>query len=97
MTDYVALLVARAVDEILPVTGITGDGTAIDSGVAVEGAAMVGEGAELAFDEASVAKLTQGVGSVIDQFSGGAIGSVIGKGFSGLAMRGWKPGTPDCL
>lgn len=58
---------------------------------------MRGDGADYAFDEASVAKLTQDVGSVIDQFGGlgCATGSMMRKGFSGLAMRGWKPGTPD--
>ncbi|MFF3955231.1 hypothetical protein ACFYY1_18675 [Streptomyces sp. NPDC001890] len=55
---------------------------------------MGGDGADLAFDEASVAKFTQGVGSVIDQLGelGGATGSVMGKGFSGLAMTGMEAG-----
>ncbi|MEU2135061.1 hypothetical protein [Streptomyces sp. NPDC018352] len=55
---------------------------------------MGGDGADLAFDEASVAKFTQGVGSVIDQLGelGGATGSVLGKGFSGLAMTGMEAG-----
>lgn len=55
---------------------------------------MSGDGADLAFDKASVAKFTQGVSSVIDQLGelGGATGSVMGKGFSGLAMTGMETG-----
>ncbi|MFG2430484.1 hypothetical protein [Streptomyces sp. NPDC048590] len=48
----------------------------------------------LAFDQASVAKFTKGVGATIDQLGelGGATGSVMGKGFSGLAMTGMEAG-----
>ncbi|MFJ1548746.1 hypothetical protein [Streptomyces sp. NPDC088246] len=55
---------------------------------------MSGDGADLAFDKESVAKFTQGVGAVIDQLGelGGATGSVMGKGFSGLAMTGMEAG-----
>ncbi|MFJ3188359.1 hypothetical protein [Streptomyces halstedii] len=50
--------------------------------------------ANLAFDQASVAKFTNGVGATIDQLGelGGATGSVMGKGFSGLAMTGMEAG-----
>ncbi|MFD9290336.1 hypothetical protein ACFWBV_19045 [Streptomyces sp. NPDC060030] len=50
--------------------------------------------ANLAFDQASVAKFTKGVGATIDQLGelGGATGSVMGKGFSGLAMTGMGAG-----
>ncbi|MFD8799285.1 hypothetical protein [Streptomyces atroolivaceus] len=50
--------------------------------------------ANLAFDQASVAKFTKGVGATIDQLGelGGATGSVMGKGFSGLAMTGMEAG-----
>ncbi|WP_406156301.1 hypothetical protein OG298_01420 [Streptomyces sp. NBC_01005] len=55
---------------------------------------MSGDGADLAFDKVSVAKFTKGMGSVIDQLGelGGATGSVMGKGFSGLAMTGMETG-----
>ncbi|WP_335937603.1 hypothetical protein [Streptomyces sp. PTD5-9] len=55
---------------------------------------MSGDGADLAFDKESVAKFTQGVGAVIDQLGelGGATGSVMGKGFSSLAMTGMEAG-----
>ncbi|WP_406382968.1 hypothetical protein [Streptomyces sp. NBC_01618] len=55
---------------------------------------MSGDGSDLAFDQASVAKFTQGVGATIDQLGelGGATGSVMGKGFSGLAMTGMEAG-----
>ncbi|MFD4764582.1 hypothetical protein ACFWOJ_39030 [Streptomyces sp. NPDC058439] len=55
---------------------------------------MSGDGSDLAFDKESVAKFTQGVGAVIDQLGelGGATGSVMGKGFSGLAMTGMEAG-----
>ncbi|MFJ3612113.1 MULTISPECIES: hypothetical protein [Streptomyces] len=55
---------------------------------------MSGDGADLSFDQASVAKFTQGVGAVMDQLGelGGATGSVMGKGFSGLAMTGMEAG-----
>ncbi|MEU9190672.1 hypothetical protein AB0D14_40425, partial [Streptomyces sp. NPDC048484] len=55
---------------------------------------MGGDGADLALDKASVAKFTQGVGAVIDQLGdlGGATGSVMGKGFSELAMTGMEAG-----
>ncbi|MFE4689579.1 hypothetical protein ACFRH6_05940 [Streptomyces sp. NPDC056749] len=50
--------------------------------------------ANLAFDQASVVKFTNGVGATIDQLGelGGATGSVMGKGFSGLAMTGMEAG-----
>ncbi|MCP9943938.1 hypothetical protein LUX12_02555 [Streptomyces somaliensis] len=55
---------------------------------------MGGEGADLHFDKASVAKFTQGVGAVIDGLGdlGGATGSVMGKGFSELSMTGMEAG-----
>ncbi|NUK11743.1 hypothetical protein HRW18_27965 [Streptomyces lunaelactis] len=55
---------------------------------------MGGDGADLNFDKASVAKFTQGVGAAIDQLGelGGATGSVMGKGFSGLSMTGMEAG-----
>ncbi|MFJ5933112.1 hypothetical protein AB9128_11480 [Streptomyces cinereoruber] len=55
---------------------------------------MSGDGADLNFDEASVAKFTQGVGATIDGLGdlGGATGSVMGKGFSGLSMTGMETG-----
>ncbi|MCX4785398.1 hypothetical protein OG369_04160 [Streptomyces sp. NBC_01221] len=55
---------------------------------------MSGDGSDLAFDKESVAKFTQGVGAVIDQLGelGGATGSVMGKGFSSLAMTGMEAG-----
>jgi hypothetical protein len=53
-----------------------------------------GDGADLQFDKASVAKFTQGVGATIDQLGelGGATGSVMGKGFSELSMTGMEAG-----
>ncbi|GGY21226.1 hypothetical protein GCM10010358_83660 [Streptomyces minutiscleroticus] len=55
---------------------------------------MSGDGADLAFDPESVAKFTKGVGSTIDQLGelGGATGSVMGKGFSSLAVTGMEAG-----
>ncbi|MGW0336644.1 hypothetical protein ACWD0J_33175 [Streptomyces sp. NPDC003011] len=55
---------------------------------------MGGDGANLDFDKASVAKFTQGVGAIIDQLGelGGATGSVMGKGFSELSMTGMEAG-----
>ncbi|MGW0700034.1 hypothetical protein ACWD0A_12045 [Streptomyces sp. NPDC002867] len=55
---------------------------------------MGGDGADLRFDKASVAKFTQGVGATIDQLGelGGATGSVMGKGFSELSMTGMEAG-----
>ncbi|MFJ5262086.1 hypothetical protein ACIQAC_16640 [Streptomyces sp. NPDC088387] len=55
---------------------------------------MAGDGADLQLDKASVAKFTQGVGAIIDQLGelGGATGSVMGKGFSELAMTGMEAG-----
>lgn len=55
---------------------------------------MSGDGADLQLDKASVAKFTQGVGATIDQLGelGGATGSVMGKGFSELAMTGMEAG-----
>lgn len=52
------------------------------------------DGADLQFDKASVAKFTQGVGATIDELGdlGGATGSVLGKGFSELAMTGMEAG-----
>jgi hypothetical protein len=53
-----------------------------------------GGGGDLSFDEASVVKFTQGVGSTIDQLGdlGGATGSKMGKGFSALSMTGMEAG-----
>lgn len=55
---------------------------------------MSGGGGELAFDKGAVAKFTQGVGSTISQLGdlGGATGSTMGKGFSGLSMTGMEAG-----
>ncbi|MEW1868922.1 hypothetical protein AB0420_12365 [Streptomyces caelestis] len=55
---------------------------------------MGGDGVDLSFDQASVVKFTQGVGATIDQLGdlGGATGSVMGKGFSELAMTGMEAG-----
>ncbi|MFD9510264.1 hypothetical protein [Streptomyces mirabilis] len=55
---------------------------------------MSGDGKDLQFDKASVAKFTQGVGATIDQLGelGGATGAVMGKGFSALAMTGKEAG-----
>ncbi|MFJ9865873.1 hypothetical protein [Streptomyces sp. NPDC101165] len=55
---------------------------------------MSGDGADLQLDKASVAKFTQGVGATIEQLGelGGATGSVMGKGFSELAMTGMEAG-----
>ncbi|MER5492484.1 hypothetical protein [Streptomyces sp. NPDC002490] len=55
---------------------------------------MAGEGADLRFDKASVAKFTQGVGATIDGLGelGGATGSKMGKGFSELSMTGMEVG-----
>lgn len=55
---------------------------------------MGGDGADLNFDKASVAKFTKGVGATIDGLGdlGGATGSVMGKGFSALSMTGMEAG-----
>ncbi|GLF95589.1 hypothetical protein [Streptomyces yaizuensis] len=55
---------------------------------------MGGDGSDLQFDRASVAKFTQGVGATIDELGdlGGATGSVLGKGFSELSMTGMEAG-----
>ncbi|MDL5204297.1 hypothetical protein [Streptomyces sp. ALI-76-A] len=55
---------------------------------------MGGDGGNLSFDPASVAKFTRGVGATIDGLGdlGGATGSVMGKGFSGLSMTGMEAG-----
>ncbi|WP_097873526.1 hypothetical protein [Streptomyces sp. ms184] len=55
---------------------------------------MSTDGSDLAFDQTSVVKFTRGVGATIDQLGelGGATGSVMGKGFSGLAMTGMEAG-----
>ncbi|MER5737246.1 MULTISPECIES: hypothetical protein [unclassified Streptomyces] len=55
---------------------------------------MSGDGADLNFDQAAVAKFTQGVGATIDGLGdlGGATGSVMGKGFSELSMTGMEAG-----
>ncbi|WP_228973316.1 hypothetical protein [Streptomyces sp. DH12] len=55
---------------------------------------MGSDGGDLRFDQASVAKFTQGVGAVIDGLGdlGGATGSVMGKGFSELSMTGMEAG-----
>ncbi|MBO1336642.1 hypothetical protein [Streptomyces sp. VRA16 Mangrove soil] len=58
---------------------------------------MGGDGKDLHFDKAAVAKFTQGVGATIDQLGelGGATGSVMGKGFSELSMTGMEAGHHD--
>lgn len=55
---------------------------------------MGGDGADVQFDPAAVAKFTQGVGATIDALGdlGGATGSVLGKGFSELSMTGMEAG-----
>ncbi|WP_250293002.1 hypothetical protein [Streptomyces atroolivaceus] len=55
---------------------------------------MSGDGGDLSFDRASVAKFTQGVGATIDELGdlGGATGSKMGKGFSALSMTGMEAG-----
>lgn len=55
---------------------------------------MGGDGADVQFDRAAVAKFTQGVGATIDALGdlGGATGSVLGKGFSELSMTGMEAG-----
>ncbi|MFF8975212.1 hypothetical protein [Streptomyces sp. NPDC014995] len=55
---------------------------------------MGGDGQDLRLGKAAVAKFTQGVGATIDELGelGGATGSVMGKGFSGLAMTGMEAG-----
>ncbi|MFC8594026.1 hypothetical protein [Streptomyces atroolivaceus] len=55
---------------------------------------MSGDGGDLSFDKASVAKFTQGVGATIDELGdlGGATGSKMGKGFSALSMTGMEAG-----
>ena len=55
---------------------------------------MGGDGGDLQLDKASVTKFTQGLGAVIDQLGdlGGPTGSVMGKGFSDLAMTGMEAG-----
>jgi len=55
---------------------------------------MGGDGMDLRLGREAVAKFTQGVGATIDQLGelGGATGSVMGKGFSELAMTGMEAG-----
>ncbi|PZH15645.1 hypothetical protein C1I97_07820 [Streptomyces sp. NTH33] len=55
---------------------------------------MGGDGTDLNFDKASVAKFTKGVGATIDGLGdlGGATGSVMGKGFAALSMTGMEAG-----
>ncbi|WP_330238532.1 hypothetical protein [Streptomyces sp. NBC_00525] len=55
---------------------------------------MSGDGADLRLDKASVAKFTKGLNTTIDELGelGGATGSVLGKGFSELAMTGMEAG-----
>ncbi|WP_055692608.1 hypothetical protein [Streptomyces prasinus] len=55
---------------------------------------MGGDGTDLGFDKASVAKFTKGVGATIDGLGelGGATGSVMGKGFAQLSMTGMETG-----
>jgi hypothetical protein len=55
---------------------------------------MSGDGTDINLDKASVVKFTQGVGAAIDQLGelGGATGSIMGKGFSELAMTGMEAG-----
>jgi hypothetical protein len=53
-----------------------------------------GDGKDLNFDKAAVARFTKGVGATIDGLGdlGGATGSVMGKGFSELSMTGMEAG-----
>lgn len=55
---------------------------------------MSGDDMDLALDPAAVAKVTQGLGSTIDQLGevGSSTGSVMGRGFSGLAVNGMEAG-----
>ncbi|MGW5368897.1 hypothetical protein ACWER6_32265 [Streptomyces sp. NPDC004009] len=55
---------------------------------------MSDDGNDLHLDKESVARFTQGLGTTIDQLGdlGGATGSVMGKGFSELAMTGMEAG-----
>ncbi|WP_245877250.1 hypothetical protein [Streptomyces glaucescens] len=55
---------------------------------------MSGDGKDLNFDKAAVARFTKGVGATIDGLGdlGGATGSVMGKGFSELSMTGMEAG-----
>ncbi|MFF9452169.1 MULTISPECIES: hypothetical protein [Streptomyces] len=55
---------------------------------------MSGDGPDLQFDKAAVAKFTKGLGGTIDQLGeiGDSTGSVMGKGFSELAMTGMEAG-----
>ncbi|MFE3635308.1 hypothetical protein [Streptomyces sp. NPDC059168] len=55
---------------------------------------MSDDGKDLQFDKESVDKFTQGLGATIDQLGdlGGATRSVMGKGFSELAMTGMEAG-----
>ncbi|GAA4962376.1 hypothetical protein GCM10023238_32070 [Streptomyces heliomycini] len=75
-----------------PVTGVVPDTAAVDA--EWRGTVVGGDGVDLSFDQASVVKFTQGVGATIDQLGdlGGATGSVMGKGFSELAMTGMEAG-----
>jgi hypothetical protein len=53
-----------------------------------------GDGADLHFDKASVEKITQGLRSAIGELGeiGDGTGSLMGKGFSNLAMTGMEAG-----
>lgn len=55
---------------------------------------MSGDEKDLQLDKASVVRFTQGVGATIDELGdlGGGTGSVLGKGFSSLAMTGMEAG-----
>ncbi|MGW7220254.1 hypothetical protein [Streptomyces sp. NPDC054826] len=55
---------------------------------------MAADDVDLNLDAASVAKFTKGVGATIDGLGelGGATGSIMGKGFSGLSMTGMEAG-----
>ncbi|WP_328696646.1 MULTISPECIES: hypothetical protein [unclassified Streptomyces] len=55
---------------------------------------MSGDGADLHLDKESVTKFTKGLNSTIDELGdlGGATGSVMGKGFSSLAITGMEAG-----
>ncbi|MEU3978857.1 hypothetical protein AB0F77_01910 [Streptomyces sp. NPDC026672] len=55
---------------------------------------MSDDGKDLNLDKASVAKFTEGLGTTIGELGdlGGATGSVMGKGFSELAMTGMEAG-----
>lgn len=55
---------------------------------------MSGDGADLRLDKTAVATFTKGLNTTIDELGdlGGATGSVMGKGFSEMAMTGMEAG-----